>query len=142
MHQLADKILVLVAGAVLGGCTVADAKVWQERQLEEPVADDAGDQSGESCGCDPGDGPQQGGACFPCTENDNVKSRAVTLENCSEVQVPWCDAQFGCHMVETKCFCMNDVSDIGIILPGGHWICDPVPDTETVEVCKTVQSGG
>lgn len=138
MHQLADKVRVLVAGAVLAGCTVADAKVLQERQLEE-LDDDA---AVEECGCDPGDGPQHDGSCFPDIDDEHVKSRAVTLENCSEVQVPWCDAQFGCHMVQTSCFCMNHVSDIGIILPWGHWICDPVPGTETVEVCKTVQSGG
>ena len=140
-----------VAVAILVGCTVEDAddaEVREERSFESAALDDAGGDGGatdyelvEECGCDPGFGPQEGEECFPTGPNNPppTRSRQVTLENCSEIQVPWCDAQFGCEMQETLCTCHEEFADIGVLAGWATWHCEPIEDTETSEQCRTVE---
>ena len=143
MRQLVTRSIVVVAVAVLGACTVEDVEDPEFREAEDVDASEppAGGGFVEECGCDPGFGPQEGEECFPRGPNDppQTQSRAVTLENCGEVEVPWCDAQFGCEMIDTVCDCMEEWADIGTLAGWATWHCEPVDGTETIEPCETVR---
>ncbi|MEM7151400.1 MAG: hypothetical protein AAF799_01100 [Myxococcota bacterium] len=106
------------------GCVVEEGAEPTAGDLMDRSADLEGESEGLECGCRSiAPSPQNWDECDPKDDGKVVKSSQLVVANCSEVEAPYCDAQFGCEFQESECICRAELE--GSIFDGYYWEDDP-----------------